>query len=80
MTSLQQSKYSIDLVNTEGLNEEQLLLIKKLNCSLYMGSKEPKDSIMHYEQICEHDDGFLCEHRLQVIIDFLKEANEQLKK
>lgn len=31
-----------------------------------------EDSIMKYDNICEHDDGYLCEHRRQWIIDFLK--------
>jgi len=32
-----------------------------------------KDSIMSYGKICEHDDGYLCEHRRKYIIDLFKE-------
>lgn len=66
------SKYTIDYTNLVGIDKHQMQLIEKLNTSLLMGQKDPEKSIMHYGQICEHDDGFLCEHRLQVIVDWLK--------
>lgn len=31
-----------------------------------------KDSIMSYGNICEHDDGYLCEHRRKYIIDLFE--------
>lgn len=69
--------FSIDAVNTAGLSNKQMELIKKLNTSLYTDNKNPKESIMHYGQICHCDDGFLCEHRLQVIVDYLKNSCSQ---
>lgn len=69
---LEKKGYSIDRVNLEGLSELEKGFIEKLNTSLYYGNKDPKESIMHYEQLCSCDDGFLCEHRLQLIIDWIK--------
>lgn len=66
------AKFSIDAVNLDGINDKQMELIKKLNTSLCMNNRNPRESIMHYEQFCCCDDGFLCEHRLQVIVDWLK--------
>jgi hypothetical protein len=40
-----------------------------------------KDSIMSYGKICNHDDGYLCEHRRKYIIDLLKKieiSDEQI--
>lgn len=65
-------EYSTDLVNLDGINKEQMELIKKLNTSLKLGLADPQESIMHYGQLCTHDDGFLCQHRLQFIVDWLK--------
>lgn len=31
-----------------------------------------KDSIMSYGVICNHNNGFLCEHRLRWILDFIE--------
>lgn len=31
------------------------------------------DSILTYNVVCNHDDGYLCEHRLEWLIEFLKE-------
>lgn len=64
--------YTIDIVNIEGLTDSQIMLITKLNATKSYSVDNPKDSIMHYEQLCDHDDGFLCECRLQYIIDWLK--------
>jgi len=49
-----------------------LELEEKLNTSGIYGVRYHPDSIMEYEKICNHDDGYLCEHRRQWIIDFLK--------
>lgn len=65
-------RFSIDAVSLDGLTDKQKELVKKLNTSLYMDNKSPSDSIMHYEQFCNCDDGFLCEHRLKFIVDWLK--------
>ena len=67
-----QPRFSIDAVNLDGINEKQMELIKKLSISLYSENDHPEGSIMHYKQFCSCDDGYLCEHRLQVIIDWLK--------
>lgn len=64
--------YTLDIVNTDGLSDRQLELIRKLNTSLSYGVEDPKDSIMHYGQLCHHDSGYLCECRLQYIIEQLK--------
>lgn len=70
---LEKKEYSIDRVNLDGLSELEKDFIEKLNVKLYNnGSQDPKESIMHYEQICKCDDAFLCEHRLQFIIDWIK--------
>lgn len=63
-------------VNTEGLTKNQLDFIENLNIQLYYSENAPKKSIMCYEQLCNCDDGFLCEHRLQYIIDYLKLNNK----
>lgn len=42
-----------------------------------------KDSIMSYGKICEHDDGYLCEHRRKYIIDLFKKqeiSDEEIEK
>jgi hypothetical protein len=42
-----------------------------------------KDSIMFYGKICEHDDGYLCEHRRKYIIDLFKKreiSDEEIEK
>ena len=64
--------YTFNIVNTDGLTDEQIMFIKKLNTRTRYDVEDPKDSIMHYEQICKHDSGYLCECRLQYIIDHLK--------
>lgn len=69
-------RFSIDAVNLDGINSKQMELIKKLNCSFYYDQKDPEGSIMHTYQVCTCDDGFLCEHRLQVIVDWLKNNSQ----
>jgi hypothetical protein len=41
--------------------------------------KQPGGSIMSYGDICNCDDDFLCEHRLQVIADWIKENQKPAK-
>lgn len=46
-------------------------LILKLNCRASTNAEYPEGSIMQYGVICDHDDDFLCEHRLQWIVEFI---------
>lgn len=46
-------------------------LVKKLSVNRSSYDKMPKGSIMEYENICNHDSAYLCECRLQYIVDFL---------
>jgi hypothetical protein len=48
-------------------------LAKKLTVDSHSYSQMPEGSIMDYEQICHHDSAYLCEHRLQYIVNFLNE-------
>lgn len=67
------AKYTLDLINIDGVNEKGIELLKKLNTKTKYGQEDPKDSIMQFDSFCDHDDGYLCEHRLQVIADWIKE-------
>lgn len=67
-----EKNYTLDIVNTDGLSYLQLELIRKLNISRSYDVQCPKDSIMSYGQLCHHDSGYLCECRLQYIIEQLK--------
>jgi hypothetical protein len=46
-------------------------LVKKLSVNRSSYGVEPKESIMGYEKLCTHDSAYLCECRLQYIVDFL---------
>lgn len=70
---MKDAKYTLDLVNTDGVNEKGMELLRKLSTTTKLGQKDPKDSIMQFESLCDHDDGWLCECRLQVIADWIKE-------
>ena len=53
----------------------QLLLKKletKLNTSGSYSIPYHEDSIMTYGKICDHDDGYWCEHRREWILEFFK--------
>jgi len=65
---------TIDRVNLTDVKEDSPIreLVATLNCKTNYNEDDPSDSIMHYGQLCDHDDGYLCEHRLQFIIDTLK--------
>ena len=67
------AKYTLDLVNTDRVNEKGMELLRKLNIARYGGMMPHKDSIMLSGEICTCDDAWLCEHRLQVIADWIKE-------
>jgi len=47
-------------------------LAKSLNVPTSYGEGDTKDSIMTYGVICNHNDGFLCEHRLLWILKFIE--------
>ena len=62
-----------DLINTHGVTEPFIFeLIKKLTVRTNSNDSNDPNSIMVYENLCNCDEGWLCEHRLQFIIDFLK--------
>jgi hypothetical protein len=63
---------TIDKIDISKLNEEQKDLATKLNCTTNYSEEKPKGSIMHFGQLCEHDTGFLCEHRLEYILGYVK--------
>lgn len=60
-------------LNVEGIPEGSkiLELINHLNCTTSGDCKQPENA-MEYNVLCYHDTGFLCEHRLQYIVDFIK--------
>ena len=43
-----------------------------LGVSGYWSIPYNKESILQFERICEHDDGHLCEHRLNWLIEFIE--------
>ena len=45
-------------------------LIKRLNVNLHGYGQQPSDSIMIYGNLCNCDSFYMCEHRLQNIVDF----------
>jgi hypothetical protein len=60
---------------SENKEQNKKLLLKELEAKLHTNDdyteQYPKDSIMGCNgNICECDDGFLCEHRRKWIIDF----------
>lgn len=67
-------KTTAELINLSQVREGSPIreLVEKLNCRLSYSDEHPKRSVMAYEDICRCDTGFLCEHRLQYIVDFLK--------
>jgi len=60
--------------NEEKKSAESILaeLETKLSVTHIYGVPYHPDSIMDYERICNHDSGYLCDHRKQWIIDFIK--------
>jgi hypothetical protein len=69
-----EKNYTIERINLEGLTQKQIDLLKLLNASCSSYVKEHPDSIMGYDQICDHDDAYMCECRLQYFADRLKET------
>jgi hypothetical protein len=65
------NKHTKDLITLRGINTPRLInLVDKLTVSLNYGEPSSPTSIMTYGVICRCDDAFLCEHRLQWIIDW----------
>jgi hypothetical protein len=60
---------TIDEINITDYDEK---LAKKLNCITNWGEDKPLGSIMGYGDICKHDNGYLCEHRLEYILKYVK--------
>jgi len=61
--------------NDKGDVSGELLLKEletKLNTSGSYSIPYHEDSIMTYGKICDHDDGYLCEHRREWILEFFK--------
>lgn len=52
------------------------LLKNKLHTRSSYKEKANPDSIMEFENICDHNGGFFCEHRLNWLIDFIKNKRE----
>jgi len=52
------------------------LFLKELKTKLSTSESDEnpyhKDSIMTFNKICDHDNGFLCEHRRDWIIEFCR--------
>jgi len=50
------------------------VIINELNTKLAVSENPddgPRDSIMTYKVLCDHDSGFLCEHRRKWILDYV---------
>ncbi len=45
----------------------------KLSVSGNYSTPYPKESILAYGNICQHDSGYLCEHRLNWLINYIKD-------
>jgi hypothetical protein len=61
------------------LNENDIEFLKKsLYSSHYWKDPNlPEESIMECYKVCNHDDGFFCEHRLEWLINFIE--NKEIK-
>lgn len=69
-------------LNINKSDKDLVYLSKKLNVATsWDANNEDKltESIMIYGNLCSHDDGFLCEHRLQWILDYVKKLNRRNK-
>lgn len=72
MIDMDNPQRTIDCINLDGLNDSQLELVKKLSTPKLYGVKPTDESIMTCGKVCSCDDGFLCEHRLQEIVNWMK--------
>jgi hypothetical protein len=81
ITSTVKTNYPLthELISFHGVDEKSMLrvLAKKLSVSSY-GNDYDSESIMEYNKLCDHDDAYLCECRLQFIIDFVKENKDKI--
>jgi hypothetical protein len=66
---------TFDMISTKGLHAKDVAFIKSLNASTSYISAIEYSSVMESGAICDCDDAFLCEHRLQYIVDYLKSRN-----
>lgn len=68
--------HSHDMIDFTDLNEKEAAILKPLAKMLSVSNSYSvdyiKESIMTCEKVCTHDGGYLCECRLQYIIDYLK--------
>lgn len=62
---------TVDKLSKVYIDSKQLELIKILNCNTSYGEDRITDSIMSFGVVCEHDDGFMCEHRLEYLLNYL---------
>lgn len=62
-----------DKINLENYSDEIKQLSKLLSVSTNYSTSFNPESIMEYNSICEHDDGYLCECRLKFILDWITE-------
>jgi hypothetical protein len=65
--------YTIEKINLNGLTQKQIDLLRLLNVAdIYY--PDPPGSIMGFEQFCNCNKAWMCEHRLQYFADRLKET------
>lgn len=66
-------KHTHEEVNLSGLPLDSPIreLVLNLSCAHSYMDNSILESVMEYDRICNHNDGYLCEHRLQFIVDFL---------
>ena len=64
------------------LNEKDIEYLKKAlySAKSYSEKNIPKESIMTYESECSCDDGFLCEHRLEWLINYIESKKLRTRK
>lgn len=75
-TSVEKLKVRINIKN---LDKDILSIMNDLNISMDYNTESPSDSIMSYNILCECDDGFLCDHRLEYIIKKLSSIIRRVK-
>jgi len=79
MINLFEANTTASKIDVNSIDEGSPLhsLIEKLNCSTSYNVGDPEESIMTAGRMCDCDDAFLCEHRLQFIVDFIKKNYEK---
>jgi hypothetical protein len=71
-------KTTVEII-PEQTNNNVIELVKKLNIRRSYSDRHPEGSIMGYEAFCKCDSGVLCEHRLEWIVNFLKEKSADFR-